>query len=197
MCKRACGLPVRQSLGLSALPTLNLNCRVSCALIDCSRRAQKPQDADSICYGCVRYQIIMRSLSRFPRWGRRSTLLAPSAFRVEVKPPSLRHAPESAWQRVMFWLLAPAPQEAAPPLNRLPLVRAEFLATLADVANTEVEALRNRIESAHSLRDLWHLRSEVFSTLGVALSQTQAEERLGRLNRHFPTRTPRTQYSPG
>ena len=138
----------------------------------------------------------MRSPSRLPRWGRRSTLSAPSAFRVEVRPPSLRHAPESVWQRVMFWLLAPAPQEAAPPLNRLPVVRAEFLATLVDVANGDIDALRNRISNANSLRDLWHLRSEVFSTLGVALSQTQAEERLSKLNRHFPTRAPRSQFLP-
>lgn len=138
----------------------------------------------------------MRSLSRFHRWGRSSTLSAPSAFRVEVRPPSLRHAPESKWHRVLFWLLAPAPQDVAPPLNRLPLVRADFLATLTDVATLEVQALRERIESAHSLRDLWHLRPEVFGTLGVALSQTQAEERLAKLNRHFPTRAPRTQFSP-
>ncbi len=138
----------------------------------------------------------MRSLSRFHRWGRSSTLSAPSAFRVEVRPPSLRHAPESIWQRVLFWLLAPAPQEAAPPLNRLPHVRAEFLATLTDVDTAEIQALRQRIESAQSLRDLWHLRSEVFGTLGVALSQTQAEERLAKLNRHFPTRAPRTQFAP-
>ena len=95
----------------------------------------------------------------------------------------------------MFWLLAPAPQEAAPPLNRLPVVRAEFLATLADVGNDDVEALRDRITSANSLRDLWHLRTEVFSTLGVALTQKQAEERLSKLNRHFPTRAPRAQFS--
>ena len=139
----------------------------------------------------------MRSLSRLHRWGRSSTLSASSAFRVEVRPPSLRHAPESVWQRVMFWLLAPAPQEAAPPLNRLPVVRAEFLATLADVGSAEVDALRDRITGANSLRDLWHLRSEVFSTLGVALTQRQAEERLSKLNRHFPTRAPRTQFSPG
>ena len=138
----------------------------------------------------------MRSFSRLNRWGRRSTLSAPSAFRVEVRPPSLRHAPESAWQRVMFWLLAPAPQEAAPPLNRLPLVRAEFLNTLVDVVTLEADALRERISAAHSLRDLWHLRTEVYSTLGVALSQTQAEDRLSRLNRHFPTRAPRPQFSP-
>ncbi len=96
----------------------------------------------------------------------------------------------------MFWLLAPAPQEAAPPLNRLPVVRAEFLAALADVVTAEVDPLRDRIEGARSLRDLWHLRSEVFSTLGVALSQSHAEERLAKLNHHFPTRAPRSPLSP-
>jgi hypothetical protein len=139
----------------------------------------------------------MRSPSRSQiRWGRRSTLPTISAFRVDVRPPSLRHVPESAWQRLMFWLLAPAPQDAAPPLNRLPLVRAEFLSALDDV-RINVDALRERIQGAHSLRDLWHLRSELFSTLAVALTQAQAEERLSKLNHHFPSRAPRSQFSPG
>lgn len=137
----------------------------------------------------------MRLHARFSNWGRRSTLSAPSAFRVEVRPPSLRNAPDSLWQRLMFWLLAPAPQEAAPPLNRLPLVRAEFLATLQDLDSHDVQSLRSRIEEARSLRDLWHLRNQMFSTLGVALTQCQAEERVIKLNRHFPTRAPRTQLS--
>ncbi len=93
----------------------------------------------------------------------------------------------------MFWLLAPAPQDAAPPLNRLPVVRDEFLATLADIEAPQAQALRGRIEHACSLRDLWHLRSDVFSTVGLALSEQQAETRVARLNRHFPTRAPRTQ----
>ena len=58
----------------------------------------------------------------------------------------------------------------------------------------DVQGLRRRIECAHSLRDLWHLRSEVFCTLGVALSQSQAEARRAQLNRHVPTRAPRTRW---
>lgn len=130
------------------------------------------------------------------RWQRRSTLTDPSSLRVEVQPPSLRFAPEgSAWQRFMFWLLAPAPHESAPPPNRLPGVRTEFLATLSDIDGDDAETLRRRIHDARSLRELWHLRAETFRVVGVSHSQHEAEERLSLLNRHFPTRAPRSQFA--
>lgn len=138
---------------------------------------------------------IMRPLLQFPRWGRRSTLLSSSTLRPECRPPSLCHAPDSAWQRFMFWLLAPAPQDASPPLNRLPGVRTEFLAALADVDNDDAEQLRLRIQNARSLRDLWHTRAELFRLLGVSHSEFEAEQRLMLLNRHFPTRAPRSQFA--
>jgi hypothetical protein len=106
----------------------------------------------------------------------------------------LRVTPGAAWQRLMFWLLAPAPQEAAPPLNRLPGVRSEFLNALQDVQSDGAERLRERIRHAHSLRELWHLRADVFREVGVAHTQSEAERRLTRLNRHFPTRAPRSQF---
>jgi hypothetical protein len=136
---------------------------------------------------------MMRSFSRFSRLGRHSTLVTASAFRIEVRPPSLRHAPESVWHRLMFWLMAPTQHDAAPPLNRLPLVRSEFLASVSDLSGTQADSLRARIESARSLRDLWHLRSEIFRVVGLALSQQQAEARLLKLNHHFPTRAARSQ----
>lgn len=138
---------------------------------------------------------IMRPLMHFPRWGRRSTLLSTSTLRPECCPPSLCHTPDSAWQRFMFWLLAPAPQDVAPPLNRLPGVRTEFMAALADVDTEEAEMLRERIAQARSLRDLWHTRSELFRLLGLAHSQSEADQRLFLLNRHFPTRAPRSQFA--
>ena len=76
----------------------------------------------------------MRSTLLFNRWSRRSTLLGSSGLRVECAPPSLRQAPDSAWQRLMFWLMAPAPQDSSPHPNRLPAVRTEFMAALADIA---------------------------------------------------------------
>jgi hypothetical protein len=133
----------------------------------------------------------MRPLHLLPLWRPRSTLSTPSAFRVEVRPPSLRHAPSSLGQRLLFWLLAPAPQEAAPPINRLPGVKSDFLACLNDVESPSSDSLRIAISGSRSLRELWHLRAEVYNVVGRAHSEFEAERRLQRLNRHFPTRAPR------
>lgn len=139
---------------------------------------------------------MLNVLAPISRWNRRSTLCDPSSLRVEVCPPSLRCAPEgNAWHRLMFWLMAPAPQDAAPPVNRLPGVRMEFLATLADIESDDADALRLRIRDARSLRELWHTRAEVYRIVGVAYSQQQAEDRVDLLNRHFPTRAPRSQFA--
>ena len=140
-------------------------------------------------------QHIMRPQPIFARWSRRSTLLGASSLRTESVPPSLRHAPTSVWQRLMFWLLAPAPQDTAPPLNRLPLVRNEFMAAMADIATDEADELRMRIHEARSLRELWHARAELFRLVGLTYSQTEAEQRLLLINRHFPTRAPRSQFA--
>ena len=135
--------------------------------------------------------LLMRPLHLLPLWRPRSTLSTPSAFRVEVRPPSLRHAPSSLGQRLLFWLLAPAPQEAAPPINRLPGVKSDFLTCLDDVHSPSSDTLRDAISASRSLRELWHLRAEVYNVVGRAHSEFEAERRLQRLNRHFPTRAPR------
>lgn len=130
-------------------------------------------------------------------WGRRSVSgAAPSSLRMEVRPPSLRTAPDGGWQRLIFWLMAPAPQDAAPSLGRLPGVREDFLDVVADVHSEDAEMLRDRIANASSLRELWHLRAEVYRVVAVAHSQAQAEDRVALLNHHFPTRAPRSQFAP-
>jgi len=138
----------------------------------------------------------MRSLRLLSRWSYRSTLLAPSSSRIEVRPPSLRHAPASPWQRVVCWLMAPAAQDTAPPLNRLPAVRGDFVHSLADIGHNEARALIDRIGLARSLRELWHLRTEVYRLVALHHNQHEAEQRLARLNRHFPTRAPRSAFAP-
>ena len=132
-------------------------------------------------------------------WRRPTTTLSPQAvvgLRGEVSPPSLRMAPTSTWQRLMFWLVAPAPQEVAPPLNRLPGVRQDFLEALADVVGEDADAMRERIQQSRSLRELWHARAEIFRLVGVTHDQAEADQRLAHLNRHFPTRAPRSQFAP-
>jgi hypothetical protein len=131
-----------------------------------------------------------------PRWGRRSTLAAPSSLRTEVCPPALRHEPRGLWRRVLFWLLAPAPVDAAPAPDRLPPVRDDFMTALADIHGDDARRLRRRVSESCSLRELWHLRADIYRVIGIAHSQSVAETRLALLNRHFPTRAPRSQFAP-
>lgn len=140
----------------------------------------------------------MKTLSIVRNWqSRSSTLPAALSSRIEVCPPSLRHAPVgSAWQRLMFWLLAPAPTDVAVAPNRLPAVRNDFLDCIADVGAELAAPVQTRIDVARSLRDLWHLRAEVYRLVALAHSQTEAERRVASLNRHFPTRAPRSQFAP-
>ena len=137
----------------------------------------------------------MYAFSLLQRRHRGSTLAAPTSLRMEVCPPSLRQAPDSGWQRMMFWHLAPSPQDAAPPTSHLPAVRMEFMATLADIDCEDADTLRSRIGATHSLRELWHLRAEVYRVVGVAHRQSEAETRVSLLNCHFATRPPRSQFS--
>lgn len=148
---------------------------------------------------------MMPLLSIRPAPDRASRSLQPRSTqpRAECMPPSLVYfAPVSGgrvggwWQRLMFWLLAPAPQDCAPPPNRLGEVKREFAASLADVDTLGAEQLRWRVGEARSLRDLWHLRSDVYNAISVAHSQGEAEARLLLINAHFPTRAPRSQFAP-
>lgn len=134
-----------------------------------------------------------------PRWTRHPQLDRPttaSSLRVEVCPPSLRQSPDSGWSRLWFWLSAPAPHQAAPPVSLLPTVRADFIRCLSGLQSPQAEALERRIGLARSLRELWHLRAELYRLVSIAYSQSDAERRIGELNRHFPTRAPRSGMAP-
>lgn len=138
----------------------------------------------------------MMSFSLLLRPRYRDTLASRIGWRAEVCPPSLRQAPRSAWSRLWFWLLAPGPLQASPPPNRLPPVRRDFLDTLGDIADPSAGDLCDRIGRARSLRELWHLRADVFNAVARYHSQHEAERRLAQLNRHFPTRAPRSGFVP-
>lgn len=132
------------------------------------------------------------------RWSRPpTTLSAASSLRMEVVPPSLRSAPaatEPVWQRLLFWLMAPAAHQALP-VSRLPAIRAEFMTAVADIDNPGAERLRLRLEDTRTLRELWHARAEVYRVVGIALTQHEAEKRVAVLDRHFPTRAARSQFA--
>ncbi len=141
------------------------------------------------------------SASRQPRT--RAATTTASMPRTECMPPSLVYfAPVSGvalrrwWHHLMFWLLAPAPRAQATPPNRLGAAKRELAASLADVEGVGTEQLRLSVQQAHSLRELWHLRSRVFNAIALAHSQGEAEARLLLINRHFPMRAPRSQFAP-
>ncbi len=116
--------------------------------------------------------------------------------RIEVCPPELW--PSSiGWRATLRrclqqsrWLPAPAR-----PVNRLAEVKQEFREAAADLPLTLLNGLDDRIERARSLREFWHLRSPLYHAVSVGKDQVEAERRLARLNRHFPTRAPRTSAS--
>ncbi len=114
----------------------------------------------------------------------------PAAGPVPGWRASLRDWLDTGWGR-------PARQElqwrrhASDPLGT---VRAEFLQSLEDIRTQQVGMLQQRVHIARSLHELWHLRPEVFKLVALRFSQDEAECRLDRLNRHFPTRAPRSGF---
>jgi hypothetical protein len=118
--------------------------------------------------------------------------------RLEVNPPALWADPEPAWQQIRRWIAQLRRNrsrcetvEAAAPGDRLGHARADFGAALADVPGNASADLQTRVRHARSLRELWHLRTELYSLVARVHMQAEAERRLGRLNAHFPSRAPR------
>ena len=118
--------------------------------------------------------------------------------RVEVCPPELWPSSLSWRGRMKRWSqrvvgnIAPWLPEQVRPVNRLTMVKAEFGDSVSDLDSNGQASLLERIDRARSLRELWHLRSSVYGEVALALSQGEAERRLAGLNRHFPTRAPRS-----
>lgn len=126
---------------------------------------------------------------------------APSSLmnsRIEVCPPELWPSSIS-WQGRLKRLGQRLRRQATPwlpngdrPVNRLAQVKAEFQDSLSDLGSLASPALADKIERARSLRELWHLRLPVYSEVAMARTQSEAESRLSRLNRHFPVRAARS-----
>lgn len=132
----------------------------------------------------------------------RSTQLSPASTHVLVCPP----APEALGFRA--WLLRTLREAAGarpgvahhhdavrPSFTVLAATQGEFDDALAGLPGWQAAGMRERIRRANSMRELWHLRVDVFSLVALHLSQTEAEDRLAWLNRRFPTRAPRSGFA--
>ncbi|MDO9314779.1 MAG: hypothetical protein Q7T97_09570 [Burkholderiaceae bacterium] len=129
-----------------------------------------------------------------------------AARRVEVCPPD-RLYKRSRWRGgLRDWLNTgwDVSSPAALPVDRLAAaaaaspepeptpfadIRQEFADTLNDIDTDRAADLRAQIERARSPRELWHLRSALFTLVAMHHSESQAQSRMERLNRHFPNRT--------
>lgn len=117
--------------------------------------------------------------------------------RLEICPPQ----PARAWlSRVRSWLAAGwngTPLQDDSGIDRslvLAAARQDFFQSVVDLTLPAAARLLDRIEFARSMRDLWHLRAEVFALVSLERSQQEADRRLALLNRHFPTRAPRSGF---
>jgi hypothetical protein len=84
------------------------------------------------------------------------------------------------------------------PALRTPLekARSEFVAAMDGLHEFDHLDLLRRAQHARSLRELWHLRSELYTLIARRVSQFEADARLARVNQHFPTRAQRTSTPP-
>ena len=117
---------------------------------------------------------------------------APTTLRMNVCPPDVIPKSESLWSATLRWLVG-GDTEVVPAL-RTPLekARGEFVAAMSGLIEVDQNALLKRAQHARSLRELWHLRSELYTLIARRTGQPEADARLARVNPHFPTRAQRT-----
>lgn len=119
---------------------------------------------------------------------------AASPSRSWVSPPAVWGQAEPVWKALWTWLRAgEGPDERR--ISALDSARHDFAEALADLPADDACDLRRRGQSARSLRELWHLRADLYSMVARHRSQPEADRRLHMVNRHFPTSTQQTTTS--
>src|SRR5207244_12548862 len=93
----------------------------------------------------------------------------------------------AGWADSSLTARRPSRPPAATPLWA---VRLEFMRALHGIQTQQAGNMLDRIGRARSLRELWHLRADVFELIAHYRDQAEAHTRLASLNRHFPVRTP-------
>ncbi len=128
-----------------------------------------------------------------PRLLRRLLGSAPAAStqpsRTSIRPPAVWGQAEPVWRALLNWL---RPSQQPPDERRIQTLegaRLDFAEALADLTTEDARDLRRRGQSARSLRELWHLRADLYSMVARYRSQAEADKRLQLVNRHFPIST--------
>jgi hypothetical protein len=114
--------------------------------------------------------------------------------RAQVAPPDLfARSPSTvgAWlSRAWTWLwdMDEAPRKPAPTTG-LAKARNEFHSAIWDLQSLKANQLRDQITQSRSLRELWHLRADVFKLISMHRGQAEAQIRVDVLDSHFPVRS--------
>jgi hypothetical protein len=112
-----------------------------------------------------------------------------------VRPPAVWGQAEPVWRSVWDWLRS-SPGHDERRSEALERARGDFSAALQDVPGDAAKDLRRRGQSARSLRELWHLRADLYSMVARHRSQGEADRRLQLVNRHFATSQQTTTVAP-
>lgn len=115
---------------------------------------------------------------------------APSTLpgRPCVRPPAMWGQAEPVWTTLWNWLRARQGRDERHS-GALDRARHDFAAALQDLPGEAALDLARRGQSARSLRELWHLRADLYSMVACHRSQAEADRRVQLVNRHLPTST--------
>lgn len=114
--------------------------------------------------------------------------------RTQVVPPSLFSRSRPMWKAWItgfwcwLWDMDELPRTPAPATG-LRKVKSEFNSAMWDLQSMRANQVRALVEQARSLRELWHLRADVFRVISVHRGQIEAQLRLDALDSHFPVRS--------
>jgi hypothetical protein len=114
--------------------------------------------------------------------------------RAEVAPPSMFARSRPLWRAwatgfwCWLWDMDDAPRTPAP-ITGLRKIKSEFNSAMWDLQSMRANHIRSMVEQARSLRELWHLRADVFRVISVHRGQIEAQLRLDALDSHFPVRS--------
>lgn len=130
-------------------------------------------------------------------------LLRTVSQRTEVFPPERLYRASRwrgglrDWLNTGWGVSTPTPLDALPSRasarqtvpSSIAALRLAFTEALDDIDSEAAQTVRERIVCARSPRELWHLRTAVYTLIATQHSESQAQRRMATLNRHFPLRT--------
>lgn len=137
----------------------------------------------------------MSSSRLFRRLLRAKPASGPVSRPPDIRPPAPWDQADSVWRQFRQWLSTDT--DKTPRSQRqLMAARQDCAQALVGLDDEPARDLAHRCHHARSLRELWHLRAEVYSLVARRLSQGEADRRLQGINRHYNASVATTRSTP-